>query len=208
MHLIVSYVPLAMGIAGETLEMTKGVPEKLTEWLSSHPTGNAFGVLWMLDDDVPMPVLILERAQEIFEHLVAWTEESPSRWFDLAITVSRDRYALVLFPRLEKSVKRFEMAYEIRNGRKPDSSQYQIVFHPLFFISNPGATAFSALRDRIGKTCKVGFLDKADVSDDPSKTDFSKISHVGPFDVKTEPGFPGVQYLEDLLKKEEEDGED
>jgi hypothetical protein len=129
---VVSYVPLLRGEAGISLEVGRAI-----EIFRSVPTdaGHVEAVVWAGDDDgSPWPILVLDRADEVFEHLVEWAEGSPAARFKVAWTTHGNNYALALMPRIDRSVDRYKIARRLISGEdgRGDAS-FRIVFRPLRF---------------------------------------------------------------------------
>jgi hypothetical protein len=124
-HLVISYVPLLRGKAGATIPLAHA-RETLGPMLETD-AGHVEAVVWACDDDgSPWPILVLDRADEIFEHLVEWAEGSPAAWFKLAWTTRRDSYALALMPRVDKSVERYKLARRILSSEEvPPNASFQ-----------------------------------------------------------------------------------
>jgi hypothetical protein len=146
-----------------------------------------------------MPVLALERAPAIAEHLAEWAGNEPARWFKLYLREREGRYALVLFPELEHSLERFKFAHLLEGGDPIADGRVQVITWPLHFVSGAG-TAYAAVQDRIGTSVRVGLVDLALLDpDDPFRLDAAAIRDLGPFEVG-DPGTPGAgAFLDEVL---------
>ncbi len=135
---------------------------QLLEPASESNAGHVEAVVWARDDSgTPWPVLVLERAAEVFEHLVEWSEGSPATWFKLAWTVNEDEYALALLPRVDKSVERYKLARRLASGKDvPSDATFQVVFKPVLF-HGPVSTLSRDLLPRPPSRVRVGFLSRA-----------------------------------------------
>lgn len=183
--IVLSYIPLLCGAAGETVDVSK--PDRVADLISyvnSLPDGCAEGCVWVLDKDgSPYPVLIMPSAKEIADHLVMWAEGSPSEWFDLHIRVRGEKYALALVPKIYKSVERFEIAYQLRNGFPiPEDSHNTILFKPLHFCAGSSST-FHKVEKNIGRKVQVGLIDPDDLPSDYLLVEDSAIRILGTFHV-------------------------
>jgi len=194
--IVISYVPLLAGDAGVTLDPDDA--PAIVQFMDSLPDGCADGCIWFMDDGVPCPVFVMPGAREIADHLAAWSEGSPADWFDLHVKSRGEKYAVVLMPRIQKSVDRFGIAYHLRTGYPvPHDASYSILFKPLRF-STGSSLAFRGVRKLIGRTSLLGLIDPADLHPtDISKTDPAKVRMVGPFQIGPNKGVEA--YLDGLL---------
>jgi hypothetical protein len=156
--------------------------------------------LWYSTEDggTATPCFLIDRAEEVVEHLKVWTEGNPSEWFKLFVYAESDKYHVVLFPNLEKSIERFKISMLHLTGEFADNhGKFSLLFRPLHFIS-PGLGYGSKMLSKVGKTAMLGFLD--------AKTDHNDFQHakpveVGPFEVNPE-GFMKGQWKNYLRNSE------
>jgi hypothetical protein len=160
--LLVSYVPLLRGMAGTLIE--EDVSGSLERLLTHLPSGTAQACLWLESAGKPRPVLVLDRAKMIADHLVEWAEGDPSSWFRLAICEHGGRYALVLFPNLRRSLDRFKLARQL-TGHRPGLREDEVMFvsRPLHFVSGP-EHIYQKIQHRIGRHVELGLLDRSDLN--------------------------------------------
>lgn len=188
-HLAISYVPLMTGTAGEPLPTDSSSLEGLVRHVQSLPDGFAKAILWQASPEGdPWPIFVIQDAQALFDHLVEWSEGSPDFWFDLRMAIRGNDYAIGLVPRIARSIERFKIAWELRNGNPvPEDSEFYVLYKSIRFSSSPGQTStFEIVKPILKPTAMVGFLDSSeleDLSEIPKGLDFSKISWIGPFDI-------------------------
>lgn len=199
-YIVVSYVPLLRGAPG--LTMAPQGAAKLLESVSDADTGHVEAIVWAQDDsEVPWPVLVLERADEVFEHLVEWSEGSPATWFKLAWLAGDGEYALALFPRVDKSVERYKLAHRLGTGQEiPADARFQVVFRPILFRGPESALSREMLQG-LPACVRVGFLSRRELPSTLAEIDPSNVRHCGPLDVEHDsadldrllggPGIPG-----------------
>jgi len=198
--IVVSYVPLLVGTAGESMDITDpSVVGGLMDDIESLPSGWADGCLWAKGPSgAPYPVLVMPEARRIAEHLSMWSEGSPADWFDLHIKSRGEKYALSLMPRTRKSIERFEMAYHLRNGLPiPPKSHYNILFKPLHFCTG-SSTTFRQIRHLLRSESLVGLVDPDELHpSNLSETDDSTIQILGTFRIGLNKTVD--RYMDDLL---------
>lgn len=162
-YVVVSYWPLLMGPAGAMHELKSEDVKALSEFIEKSPSGSASGCLWVEDDGVLSPVFLFENADAIYEHLLVWSENEPEKWFEFVMSKSDDKYAIVCFPQLQKSVERWKITYQLITGFPVHpEAKFHILFQPLTFVSqNMGV--FAKLGDRLKDVDKfrIGFMNWA-----------------------------------------------
>jgi hypothetical protein len=134
-----------------------------------------------------MPVLVYDEADKLSEHLIEWSENDPSLWFDLYMFSKDGKYALVLMPKLEKSVERWKIRFQLEFGYPPpDNIEFDIVFNPLSFVSGT-SNMFQNLKNRnlILDRMFVGFVSLKDI--DMNNIPNDNIKKIGPLSVVEEP---------------------
>jgi hypothetical protein len=155
--LLVSYVPLLRGTAGTLIE--QDVTSALEHLLSKLPSGEAHACLWTESAGRFSPVLVMEQAEAIAQHLVEWAEGDPALWFRLAIGQHRGRYAVALLPDLSRSRNRFELARRVAGLPIPDDVEYCHVYRPLHFVSGRAHT-YKRISRHIPSRVTLGLLDQ------------------------------------------------
>lgn len=193
-YLVVSYVPLLRGVPGMMLELEQA-NDALDAALQTE-AGRVEAVVWALDESgSPWPVLVLERAAEVYEHLVEWSEGNPAAWFTLAWTAAGGSYALALVPRYDRSIERYRAARILFAGEAvPADAQFKIVFVPVTF-SGPESSIAREMLPRLPSRVRVGFLARAELTADLSDIDAEAVRTCGPVEVERD----RTGYLERLL---------
>jgi hypothetical protein len=138
-------------------------------------------------DGLPTPILVYDRAHEIAEHLVEWTEGDPGEWFRVHFHERDGRYAIAIQPDLDKSIRRFRTAYFVAQGELlPPDISIKVMFQPLTFVSGV-EHCFGQVPDQLPQHLHVGFLNRHDWDGrNPASVDDSKIRLVGPCEVAGE----------------------
>ena len=185
--ILFSYVPLLDGPPGLTVENPD--PGAMTELLEAMPSGQALACIWVGDKEDPnkiSPIFLYEEAEDLVDHLIRWAENEPLKWFDLHLKEKDGKYVLALVPKVEKSVERYKIAYQMKNGYPmPKDVQTNIIFRSLHMVSG-GNSVFSQHKDKVGDTLKIGFLNSSRVNPNDMKGSMlaledSDIQWIGPF---------------------------
>jgi hypothetical protein len=200
---VVSYVPLLAGEPGRVLSVADEEFNRLMAEADRCPSGLADACLWMADNGGIFPVFVLPQAHAITEHLVAWAENQPGKWFSVCFAEWRDRYVAALFPRLAWSVERFEAAHFIHYGDLSNAEGYELLCRPLVFVSGPRHT-FGQVKKLIADPCYLGFLEPSEFDPaTPKALNLDRIRRVGPFPVcwKAQPfGYDIKPMIEKLMR--------
>ncbi|HLK36369.1 MAG TPA: hypothetical protein VKU41_06420 [Polyangiaceae bacterium] len=97
---------------------------KLLESVPDAEAGHVEAIIWARDaSGAPWALLVLERAVEVFDHLVDWSEGSPASWFTVAWSAAAGEYAVALLPCTEKSVERYRLACRLGVGEEPSCAR-------------------------------------------------------------------------------------
>lgn len=198
-----SYIPLLeldRSLVGEALNPeSEIIRETLEESDESNTAAQA--CLWMDNEGTPAIILAYPEAEKIKNHLVVWAENKPETWFDLVIAEKGDIYAVALFPRLEKSVERWKIAFQLKTGYPPIDMEYSIFFRPLHFVSG-SVNTYAQIKSEIKEDIKIGFADLSNIKPEeiPEKLDPKSIEMIGPFKVKKESN----SYMDGLLENAED----
>lgn len=159
-RMLISYVPLLY-----PMEVCPGVdygPE-LIHVLKHIESIYVHGVLWVTDDGLPIPVLIVDRAKEVFDHLLWWSEKAPCEWFTLILInftqdkqILDDKYYITLFPNMRKTLVRHNLARNIV-GDGLSVSDCDIVSLPL--SNSCQGTTYHSIKEKIIEKSSVGFVE-------------------------------------------------
>jgi len=203
LHLVISYVPLLTGEAGSHVEADSDQMSDLFKKIDSLPSGFADAILWSQSSEGdPWPIFVMEDANRILDHLVDWSEGSPTSWFDFRLHSRGSDYAMALMPKVEKSIDRYKLAIGMQTGiTPPKDGNYKVLFKSIHFSSTPGETStFSIVKPMMKSSVKIGFLEKSELGANgeiPGDFDPKKIYWIGPFDVQ-----PDYQnFLANMLPK-------
>lgn len=182
MLVLVSYIPLLRGIPGQLVDVATIEP------LLDTDAGHVDAVVWAVGDGREVsPVFAMERGDEVFEHLVEWSEGSPATWFKLLVDESDDEYALVLVPDFQRSLDRFVLARSFAGGVRllPDE-EVRVVFKPLVF-RGPKSDVSRQVLPRLCEEVTVGFVDVQALSAGLDRLDPRAASRIGPLRCERDP---------------------
>jgi hypothetical protein len=152
-------------------------------------------------------VFVLEQADAIADHLLAWSEGQPQAWFALCIAERGDRFVAALVPNLTRSVERFTALHPATAPGPAGPGGYDLLFRPLFFVSQPKHT-FRQVRHLVGSPTRVGLLDAESFNAaHPPSLALDRVRTVGPVGVCWDEhpfGFDVRPLLDQLLAPDEE----
>lgn len=182
MLVLVSYVPLLRGLPGQLVEAAELAP------LLDTKVGHVEAVVWTLGDEGEIsPIFAMDRADEVFEHIVEWSEGAPATWFKLYVDENEDEYALALVPDVQRSLDRFLLARALLTGADASShDEVRVVFRPLLFRGPKSDVSRRAL-PLLSEAVTVGFLDVRTLSAGLDCLDPRGPSHIGPLRCERDP---------------------
>jgi hypothetical protein len=181
-YVVVSYFPLLTGSPGESFDPSEEAMDVLGHLFEELPDGGADCVLWTMGDAGPSPVLVMENADAIYDHLVSWSEGDPTEWFTLTLMRRGGKYLIGLAPDIKRSVDRFKIARQLSTGLPvPHDAEFSVMFRCLYFVSGSSNT-FDSVEDRVPAELRVGLMDKSLLNlEDPESMDPDRIRWLGPF---------------------------
>ena len=141
----------------------------------------AKGCLWVEHEGLT-PVLMIDKAQELYDDLTIWAESKHASWLTLDWCMHGECYVLALIPKFEQSVRRFKLRYLMEQEEIWQRSKVSVLFQPLrFFSANPNPLFY---KWSTGKTStKIGLLDPTNV-DLTSQAMKTEPLWIGPLEVK------------------------
>lgn len=181
MLVLVSYIPLLRGVPGLLVDPSEVAP------LLDTDAGHVDAVVWAVGDGGEYsPVFAMARADEVFEHLVEWSEGAPASWFKLIIDESDDEYALALVPDVQRSLDRFLLARSMVAGTEVLPEDVRVVFQPILFRgpkSDLSRRVLPSLRDEVA----IGFIDVESLRAGIERLDPRAASSIGPLRCERDP---------------------
>lgn len=183
-YVVVSYFPLLTGEAGGTININDGNLSAFMSSLEALPSGGAECCLWVDHESGPRPILVMDQADAIYDHLVAWSEGAPAEWFKLVLMRDSGKYLISLAPDVKKSIERFNTARHMNTGYPvPPDAAYNVLFRCVYFVSG-SSNAFDVVRDSVSDELSVGLMDLSLLdTKNPQSMDLDKIRWVGPLRV-------------------------
>jgi hypothetical protein len=177
--LCVSYIPLFIADPTKNHSM-KEIIKLLNEAIENVPCPIA--CVWAQINDKHIPCFLINKAREIVDHILLWSEDKPHEWFKLIVERDVAHYEVALFPNLIKSKERQLIQYVMTNNEIiPESSERQILFKPLHFRSK----SISMINTiNLADPSMVGFIESDGL--DLNQLDLGKIPEpimIGPFEI-------------------------
>ena len=160
--------------------------------IDESPSGMASACIWVQRDaDIASvsPILLYDNASNLVKHLLAWSENKPTDWFDLNFMEKDGKYLFALIPKIHKSIERFSISFQMKYGYPlPVDIDLSILFKSLYFVSGVNNT-FNSVRDLVGKSINIGIMDTSGINKDNfqtslEKTEDSDVSWIGPFNIE------------------------
>ncbi len=201
-----SYVPFLVGdpLRWIDIDPDGGLSEvkDIFDHIESLPSACALACIWCHRNGRPMPVFLYDQAKAFLDHLEAWAESKPVEWFNLHLRTHHGKYVLALIPNFKKSTERWRIACQLRTGYPPpEKISFNMVFRSPYFVSGSAST-FDKIRDQIGTSMEVGFLDSSlidpeNIEKSLERVDDDEIRWLGPFPIS--PNKDMLKYLDSIL---------
>jgi hypothetical protein len=176
-YLVISFIPLLRATPGQILEMGGDDLERILDTASD--LGHVHAIIWGLDDaGASWPVLVIDRAREIVDHLLEWSESNPAEWFEIHVEESSSEYTLALVPRMDMSIERFRAARLLFAGEVlPPDARFRVISCPIVF-SGP-RTPTTPVLDQLPDPMQIGFLDRARLPERLEDLDAGHVIRIG-----------------------------
>ena len=178
-HILISYFPFLEGIAGH--QYSTDDIKQIDRILDNSKVPIINGIAWVYypfdKQETVIPVLVVDRAKELADHLVLWAENEIERRFDLFIDDRPEGYVLALMPNINESVKRYKLARLMMYEEIIQDNDFQVLFGVLGTICKNGT--YKAIKDKLLKKTYIGFVGPNDLDEDQNS-----ISIVGPVGIK------------------------
>lgn len=177
--ILISYWPLLKQTApGATFDSVDAIKDMLSE--ANEPP--ILGVLWVQDDGMYVPIFIMDRAIEVADHLAQWCENEYDR-FKIYFDQRNNGYAVALIPDIDKSIDRWKLSRLMHHGDMVTGNDFVVVYKVLGTCCI-GGTTYKAVKDKLGESVKVGFIDAKDVDrTNIGNTNFNQAKFLGPFNI-------------------------
>jgi len=182
------------------------VVTSLSKMLSEIEIPPVAGIMWAhypfdaetVEETVTIPVILMDRAAEIADHLLMWMENDVSR-FTLHFEQRDIGYAVLLLPDVLKSIERWKAARLIYHEEVVTDNDFSVIYQTLGTCCLGGKT-FEQIKGSVQSPCHVGFLD-LDKMDPKSPEDINPedIVVVGPFRIVTDPDDRARMHLDNLF---------
>lgn len=174
--LVLSYLPL-FNVAPANYSLSENESDDFVKAVeTSTNLAVGAGVMWIdSDDGKRLPILIFEEGDDIFEHLVTWSEDKPEDWFSFHIVeLASGQVEFLVAPRFMKSIERHKRQF-------PDSDvdDCKVLFTPLQVRIDKSEQAAGYLESFLRPVMDVGFIDMDYLRlGDPTKLNFKKCVNV------------------------------
>lgn len=171
-------------------------PERHQEIMDKYPSGRSNYCLWTTYESMPLVALAYENAEEIYDHLMRFSKNQPSDYFNIEMSFAEYGYAVGLVPDLKHNI---EMNNKLRMmmGKMPVTRDVKFLYSPLHFY-HFGET--NADVDVTGGTILFGLMDESEMEKPGDETNECII--VGEFEI-TDSGLFVQAMMEHIKEKSE-----
>lgn len=122
--MMISYIPLFYG-ANSVFDINDEICRMLLNTIDiTNVEIKACG--WLSNGNTMQPVFIADKAKEIYDHMIWWSDGSPNEWFSLVVSKTNYGYHALLVPNMIKSKERTLKHHGLNNNVK-----IEFIFKPL-----------------------------------------------------------------------------
>ena len=161
--MVYGYIPL--------LDVNTYFEHQLPRDKIDYTAGEPKGLIWVLCNGLLSPVLVLDDAKMVYDHLLEWSGQKPSEWFKLyrskVRTEKENLFVVGLYPDIHKIADKISKIFNIDSISK-------VMFKPVYIISNETDLHVQFIEQK-SKIATAMFLDVKYV-DDHENIDINKIS--------------------------------
>ncbi len=177
---IISYVPL---LYPEVLGPGVLTPAEVSKRLENYNHGESSGCLWFSDEvdgKLEFSVcFVVPKAAEVVEHIYYWSEDQPEKWFDVRYDCEDSgEYTLSLIPKVQMSIDRYKMNYQLTYGfPMPKTAKMSVFFKSIYISSKREKLPITQTKMRIR------LVDPKDVNIEEVEKTVTKSFEIGKFDL-------------------------
>lgn len=136
-----------------------------------YTAGEPKGLIWVLCNGLLSPVLVLDDAKRVYDHILEWSNQKPDEWFKLYRSKIRNGkenlFVVGLYPDNYKTTDKVSKIFDI-------DKIYKVMFKPIYIISTETDLHVQFIEQK-SKTATVMLLDIKYV-DNYENIDIDKIS--------------------------------
>lgn len=124
-------------------------------------------IIWLLDDDEIVAVLLTNRSMDIYESARIWSSNSIDEWFSVrAGKYGDNRHYLRVVPDNRKSATRFAMNHFMLTGESLSDRNINLIFGMLEFTSKDATSGLADTIPEIGSKLRVALVDSDLINED------------------------------------------
>jgi hypothetical protein len=175
--LIFGYTPLMQTQFMSTKSSGVNIGKAIEKW-HSFSVPETYGCVWVSYKNKISPVFLIDRAKEVYDHLISWTENSPQDWFTFSLREFEDGYAICLMPNASKSIKRFKQNHELMYDEEIKIEKAHVLFRTISVFCLSKATLQHIRCPKVGEKTNVGFITPEDFQNNKLDIPFIEVDVV------------------------------
>lgn len=196
--ILISYFPF-IKLDQQIINMVN--PDFFQTLLGNTTDSKVRGVIWAQSElEKVSPILIIDRATELVEHLQSWSDQKVQNKFVFKHLWYKNIYALALIPKIEESITRWKINFQLQFGYpSPSDLEFKVLFYPIQFISGSKADTYLKIKHLIGDTTiNIGFINSHDW--DPSNPEKSLDKSITIENITVDNSDDHLSFMKDLIK--------
>lgn len=175
-YICIGYVPLYYrSVSKDILGGDQDPYEFMSNRLCHTPPIKISACLYTNHNGQITPVLVCNKAKEVAEHILFYSQGKPAERFRFYIGSNEGHYYIIIQPKVEKDITDYRKHHKL-----PENAQVQILMKHLVFTSHK----IKSLKkyERL-KSIYVGFIDESKMDYNDAQTMPEPI-FIGPLDIK------------------------
>lgn len=182
-YVCIGYVPLFYVNPDKDLiedESQEELYEFLTERVSHTPIIHVYMCLYGSYQDRATPIFVINKARDVIDHLLAYSEGDPTKYFKLLVGEYDAKYFLIIQPNTDQAILKFRRQQSDRGRDIPQDATINVIMKHIAFFSH--RTQLLKKLD-LSKPVHVGIIDKklVDLTDTQA---IPEPTFIGPFEIQ------------------------
>lgn len=185
--------------------------DSISKLIQSIPQVNTSGILWISKHEQIQPVLIIEKAKQVKDHLQYWSQGEPEKWFKFfhrSYTYKGQQgYIVILQPDSTKSLERYKFANTYMATKRIDVSDCIIFYQPLNAVATVSEHYKKFCKSKLN-TVNLALVDSDELlalQGDYTKLEESMFHEIGSYKVAPPSWHKIGEHCKNVIKKYIED---
>jgi hypothetical protein len=149
-------------------------PAKAMEIVAKAKSPNVAATIWAIENEQASPILVMDNAKELANHMTEWSDNKPEDWFKLIYgDDGKNFYQICIMADMDKSKVRYNIK-ALHARTQPLGDNFTVITKPITFTSKSITQHYNDLYKNLQSQTKVKicFYEKKDMK---TSTDINKM---------------------------------